>query len=122
MQALAHDLIDIGADLYWGHSNHAPQGIELYKGRVILYSTGDFVDDYWVDQEERNDLSFLFMLEGEGGRIERVRLYPTCIENLGVRTANEREASILEETMTRKCAAFGVQLEFEQQVGIVSIV
>lgn len=122
MQALAHDLIDMGADIYWGHSNHAPQGIELYKGRVILYSTGDFVDDYWVDQGERNDLSFLFMLEGEGGRIERVRLYPTCIENLGVRTANEREASILEETMTRKCAAFGVQLEFEQQVGIVSIV
>lgn len=46
MQALARDLIDMGADIYWGHSNHTPQGIERYKGKAILYSTGDFVDDY----------------------------------------------------------------------------
>src|SRR5262249_15682037 len=45
MQALAHDLIDMGVDLYWGHSNHTPQAIEVYKGKAILYSTGDFVDD-----------------------------------------------------------------------------
>ena len=31
----------------------------------ILYSTGDFVDDYMVDKDERNNLSFLFMLEVE---------------------------------------------------------
>src|SRR5439155_21178746 len=59
MQALAHELIDLGADLYWGHSNHTPQGIELYRGKPILYSTGDFVDDYAVNPTERNDLSFL---------------------------------------------------------------
>ncbi|MBI5854772.1 MAG: CapA family protein, partial [Nitrospirae bacterium] len=56
MQALARDLLDMGADLYWGHSNHTPQGIELYKGKAILYSTGDCVDDYMVDKDERNDL------------------------------------------------------------------
>lgn len=24
MQMLAHELLDMGADLYWGHSNHTP--------------------------------------------------------------------------------------------------
>lgn len=121
IQALAHDLIDLGADLYWGHSNHSPQGIELYKGKAILYSTGDFIDDYWVDRDERNDLSFLFMLEVQGGRLAHIRLYPTCIENLGVRLANEQEALFLRGTMGRKCVAFRVKLEFKNHVGMVVI-
>jgi poly-gamma-glutamate capsule biosynthesis protein CapA/YwtB (metallophosphatase superfamily) len=110
MQALAHDLLDMGADLYWGHSNHTPQGIELYKGKAILYSTGDFVDDYWVDKEERNDLTFLFLLETEGGRITRIRLHPACIEDLEVRLANEQERGFLERTMQAKCKAFGTPM------------
>ncbi|MDH4155527.1 MAG: CapA family protein [Nitrospira sp.] len=121
IRALVRDLIDMGADLYWGHSNHAPQGIEFYKGKVILYSTGDFVDDYMVDKGERNDLSFLFMLEVEQGRLARIRLHPTCIEDLGVRLANEREALFLKKTMKTKCGAFGVKLEFENHVGMVMI-
>jgi poly-gamma-glutamate synthesis protein (capsule biosynthesis protein) len=74
-----------------------------------------------VDKDERNDLSFLFILEVERGRIARIRLHPTCIEDLGVRLANEREASFLEKTMHVKCAAFGVKLEFENHVGMVTI-
>ncbi len=121
MQGLARDLIDMGADLYWGHSNHTPQGIELYQDKAILYSTGDYVDDYWVDKDERNDLSFLFMLEVEGWRIVRVRLYPTCIEDLGVRLANERERQFLFRTMEGKCKAFGTAMGIEEQVGTIKV-
>jgi poly-gamma-glutamate capsule biosynthesis protein CapA/YwtB (metallophosphatase superfamily) len=121
IEALAHELIDMGANLYWGHSNHTPQGIECYKGNAILYSTGDFVDDYWVDKDERNDLTFLFMLEVEQGRIARIRLYPACIEDLGVRTAKEEERRFLERTMQAKCGAFGTRMSFEGQVGTITI-
>lgn len=121
MQALAHDLLDMGADLYWGHSNHTPQGIECYKGKVILYSTGDFVDDYMIDQGERNDLSFLFILEMEGGRIARIRLHPTCIEDLGVRLAREQERRFLQRTMEAKCKAFGTLVGVEAQVGTITV-
>ena len=121
IQALAHGLIDMGADLYWGHSNHTPQGIELYQGKAILYSTGDFIDDYMIDKNERNDLSFLFMLESERGRIARLTLHPTCIENLGVRLANDREASFLEKSMYAKCKTFGVEIAFKNHIGIVGI-
>jgi len=121
IQALAHGLIDMGADLYWGHSNHTPQGIELYKGKAILYSTGDFIDDYMIDKDERNDLSFLFMLESERGRLARLTLYPTCIENLGVRLANDQEAWYLKESMNMKCETFGVEIAFKNHIGIVAI-
>jgi len=121
IQALAHGLIDMGADLYWGHSNHTPQGIELYKGKAILYSTGDFIDDYMIDKDERNDLSFLFMLESERGRLARLTLYPTCIENLGVRLANDQEASYLKKSMNMKCETFGVEIAFKNHIGIVAI-
>ncbi|HLZ33257.1 MAG TPA: CapA family protein [Nitrospira sp.] len=121
IQALAHDLIDMGADLYWGHSNHTPQGIELYKGRAIMYSTGDFVDDYMVDKDERNDLSFLFVLEVERGRIAHVRLHPVCIEDLGVRSAHEQEWQFLKRTMQAKCKAFRTAMEVEEKAGTISV-
>lgn len=121
IQALAHELIDMGADLYWGHSNHTPQGIELYQEKPILYSTGDFVDDYWVDKDERNDLSFLFMLQVEQGRIARIRLHPTCIEDLGVRLAKEQEREFLVRTMQSKCRAFGTVMSVEGQVGTINV-
>lgn len=121
MQALAHDLIDMGADLYWGHSNHTPQGIELYKGKAILYSAGDFVDDYMVDKDERNDLSFLFVLEGEKGCIGRIRLNPVRIEDLGVRLANEQEWQFLTRTMQAKCKAFGTTMKVEGPVGTITV-
>ncbi len=35
--------IDSGADLVIGHHPHVLQGIELYKGRPIVYSLGNFV-------------------------------------------------------------------------------
>lgn len=121
IQALAHELIDMGADLYWGHSNHTPQGIELYKGKAILYSSGDFVDDYMVDKDERNDLSFLFMLDVEQGRIALIRLHPTCIEDLGVRLANDQERDFLARTMQAKCKAFGTVMSAEGPLGTINV-
>lgn len=121
MRALAYQIIDLGADLYWGHSNHTPQGIEIYKGKVILYSTGDFIDDYAVDPAERNDLSFLFLLELERNRIARIVLHPVRIEDLYVRLAKDQEIAFLQRTMHAKCKVFGTTMEVEGQVGTISV-
>jgi poly-gamma-glutamate synthesis protein (capsule biosynthesis protein) len=43
----AHDLIDrAGADIVYGHSSHHPKGIEVYRGKPILYGCGDLINDY----------------------------------------------------------------------------
>ncbi|HEY3167328.1 MAG TPA: CapA family protein [Candidatus Binatia bacterium] len=39
----AHQAIDEGADVFVGHGSHFPMGIEIYKGKPIFYSVGNFV-------------------------------------------------------------------------------
>jgi hypothetical protein len=38
----AHAAVDAGTDVFIGHGPHVLRGIEIYKGKVILYSLGDF--------------------------------------------------------------------------------
>lgn len=40
---LAHRTLDAGADIILGHHPHIVQGIEIYKGKLIAYSLGNFV-------------------------------------------------------------------------------
>jgi len=42
-KAVAHAAIDAGADLFLGHHPHVLQPVELYKGKPILYSLGNFL-------------------------------------------------------------------------------
>ena len=39
----AHQAIDEGADVFVGHGSHFPMGIELYRGKPIFYSVGNFI-------------------------------------------------------------------------------
>ncbi|MDP2953564.1 MAG: CapA family protein [Chloroflexota bacterium] len=39
----AHRCIDEGADVFIGHGPHVALGMELYKGKPIFYSLGDFI-------------------------------------------------------------------------------
>lgn len=38
----SHAMIDAGADVIFGHGPHVPRSIEIYKGRFIAYSLGNF--------------------------------------------------------------------------------
>jgi poly-gamma-glutamate synthesis protein (capsule biosynthesis protein) len=44
-QQVAHAAIDAGADLILGSHPHILKGIEVYKGKVIFYSLGNFAMD-----------------------------------------------------------------------------
>ena len=39
----ARAMIDAGADVFVGHGPHVLRGIEIYKGKPIFYSLGDFI-------------------------------------------------------------------------------
>jgi len=41
--AFARQCIDAGADIFVGHGSHTPLGIEIYKGKPIFYSVGNFI-------------------------------------------------------------------------------
>ncbi len=44
-RAAAHQIIDWGADIILGHHPHVMQGLEFYKGKIIVYSLGNFIFD-----------------------------------------------------------------------------
>jgi poly-gamma-glutamate capsule biosynthesis protein CapA/YwtB (metallophosphatase superfamily) len=89
----ARAVIDLGVDVYYGHSPHVFQGVEIYRGKPILYATGDFIDDYPVNAEFRNDRSFLFRVSMEGGTLERLDLVPVKLRyaRVGIAVGDERE-------------------------------
>jgi poly-gamma-glutamate synthesis protein (capsule biosynthesis protein) len=39
----ARAMVDAGADMFVGHGPHVLRGIEIYKGKPIFYSLGDFI-------------------------------------------------------------------------------
>lgn len=100
----AHALIDHGADLIFGHSGHIVRGIEVYQNKPIIYCAGNFIDDYAVDEVERNDQSFLFLIELNGTTLSRLLLYPTVIRHFQARRARNDEIHVIVAGMQRRCA------------------
>lgn len=106
----AHALIDAGVDIIHGHSAHIFQGIELYKNKLILYDTGDFVDDYQVDEQLRNDRSLLFSVQLKKNGVQQLKLIPVVINNMQVNRATGTEAREILERMQQLSAEFGTSI------------
>ena len=61
-QETAHALIDQGVDLVIGHHPHVPQGYEIYKGKYIFYSLGNFI---FTPKEEYDNLPYAVRFEDQ---------------------------------------------------------
>jgi len=79
----AHDIIDAGADLILGHHPHQLQGVELYNGKPILYSMGNFIfDQHFSD----NDDSAIFNLKFKDKTLNTLEITPVIIKDYSVAT------------------------------------
>lgn len=72
----ARKLLDDGADMILGHHPHQFQGIELYKGKPIIYSMGNFLFD---QNDPENMESFIVEMEYEGGTLKSLTAKPVRI-------------------------------------------
>ncbi|AEB11875.1 CapA family protein [Marinithermus hydrothermalis] len=79
-RTLGHSLLEAGARVVWGHGPHHFQGVEWAEGGVILYATGDLLDDYAVHPHFRNDRQLLFEVELTPQGPTAVRAYPLVLE------------------------------------------
>ncbi len=57
-QTTAHALIDAGADLIIGNHPHVLQGVEVYAGKVICYSLGNFCFGGNKNPSDKNTMIF----------------------------------------------------------------
>jgi len=73
---LAHMVIDLGADMIIGHHPHRMKGIEIYKGKPIAYSLGNFISD---QGDLRNQEGFILDMEYSGNRLKSLFAVPFVI-------------------------------------------
>lgn len=122
IQSLARYLIDeCGVDLVHGHSSHHVQGVEVYKGRLIIYGCGDFVDDYALNATYRNDLSAVWRVGlervEEGGRtklkIRNLEVFPSCIKRFqaSLLGRNDSDHRWLHKKLEELSKGFGTEVE-----------
>ncbi len=114
----AHQMIDSGVDIIHGHSAHIFQGIEIYKNKLIMYDTGELVDDYQVDSQLRNDQSFLYTIYVNKGGIQKIKLIPIIISNY---QANKTEGTLYTEIlkrMQRLSKQFGTTIENDGLIAV----
>ena len=60
---LAHLFIDSGADAVIGHHPHVVQTIEIYNGKPIFYSLGNFIFDQYFSQDTQEGLGVGLIME-----------------------------------------------------------
>lgn len=64
-QRMAHSFIDAGADAVIGHHPHVTQNIEVYKGKAIFYSLGNFIFDQYFSRDTQEGLGVALSLTDE---------------------------------------------------------
>jgi hypothetical protein len=81
----AHAVIDAGADLVLGHGPHVLRAIELYKGRAIAYSLGNFVGYGTLSNQGDTQYSVIFKGElAKDGELLDARLIPVSLAGDGI--------------------------------------
>lgn len=75
----AHKLMDNGVDIILGHHPHQFQGIEVYNGKPIFYSLGNFIFD---QNDPENQESFIITMDYKDNKL-------VGIEGVPVRTINK---------------------------------
>lgn len=73
-QTFARMAIDLGADLVFGHGTHTIQGVEVYKGRPILYAIGHSNFDQPGYEKATDGLVVRVVIDGK--RIVRTSFVP----------------------------------------------
>lgn len=76
---LAHKLVDSGADVIMGHHPHVVQGIELYKGKLVIYSLGNFI--FTTSYSELNNKTIMATVRyDKNGKFKTVEVVPGIIK------------------------------------------
>ncbi len=116
----ARALIDSGAvDIVHGHSSHHPRPLEVYKGKLIVYGAGDFLNDYeGIEGNEsyRDDLALMYFptLDARTGELVRLRLVPLQIFRFSLRRASAADAAWLSQVLTRESKRFGTRVNYRK--------
>lgn len=108
--ALAHALIDGGADLIIGHHPHILQGVEHYHGKVIAYSLGNFI--FGGNAKCANSETAVLKAQFSGKSMD-VKLIPIQIRNWCPEPADSVAALRVRQLIRERSRIFGDTLSLD---------
>jgi len=92
---LAHQLVDRGADLVIGYGAHHPRAMELYAGRIIAYSLGNFLTYGPFDLHAPNYMSLVLQVTLDlRGELVDAQIVPLRLKFPGVPSFDPKGRSI----------------------------
>lgn len=137
----AHALIDkAGISIVHGHSSHHPRPIEIYKGKLIIYGAGDFINDYEGikgnkkfkinfrmlkklrkllklrgNRKFRVDLTLMYFVsvDASTGILKNLKITPMQIKKFRLNYTSRKEAEWLKDKMNKEYKKFNLELELQ---------
>ncbi len=119
---LGHKAIDWGADVVLGHHPHVLQELEVYKGRLIAYSLGNFV---FGSESNRTNFSMILLLTFRGNTLVKVQAVPIDVNNYRVkyqpRVLKGKAADDVLSSLNAASLRFHTALTIEDDRGVLEL-
>jgi poly-gamma-glutamate synthesis protein (capsule biosynthesis protein) len=123
---LGHAMIDAGADIILGNHVHAVQGVERYKGKLIVYSPGTFIGRQLPPESEGGEITDLVrglladmspdglitLIDVDTAGDYKVRIIPTSLDSHGLPViASDELLERISQRVIEWSAKLGTQVE-----------
>jgi poly-gamma-glutamate synthesis protein (capsule biosynthesis protein) len=119
----ARVIIEMGADAVIGQHPHCPQGAEMYNGKIIFYSIGNFITGFSYP-EQTDNIAVALHISGNS-EISRVEVLPVAGRNEEIKFSasllkGSRASRMLYEfaDLSRR---YGVKMRRERDRGIIDM-
>jgi poly-gamma-glutamate capsule biosynthesis protein CapA/YwtB (metallophosphatase superfamily) len=81
----ARTMIDTGADLVLGHGPHVPRAMEVYKGKLIAYSLGNFLGYRTLSTKAQTAYSMILEVKlNSSGNLISSKIIPVHLDRQGI--------------------------------------
>ena len=115
----AHNLIDVaGVDIIHGQSSHHPKGLQVYHHKLIIYGSGDFLNDYeGISGYEafRGDLTLMYFVrvDSANGNLMNLNILPMQIKRFRLNRATGKDVQWLKEVLDKESLKWGSRIEMK---------
>lgn len=112
----AHSLIErVDVSIIHGHSSHHAKGIEVYRGRLILYGCGDFINDYEGIrgyEDYRGDLALMYFadIDPASRTLSAATIVPLQMRKFSLVRATALDIDWIRQTLDRESCRFGTRV------------
>jgi poly-gamma-glutamate synthesis protein (capsule biosynthesis protein) len=110
----AQALIEGGIDSIHGHSSHMTQGVELIRGRPVIYDNGNAIQDFWVYLWPWTQRSAVFLLE-LGSRSSRIRQIPLLTRGMRLSKPPARLFRAMQRRFAGRSAELGTAVTLTEE-------